>query len=557
VIHMLEQGLPAPPVWLFIGGLLCAGPALLLMVRHYAEREVTITVRNRWLARTTRSPVFGFERMRWRSSEILALRIAASPKKGKGPPTASLMLHPLNGPAVALLEASANQQEMGYIATLLRQALQVPAVVGTPPPKPDASCAHGHQPAESALKEVASPVRRRRQLLPPEILATPTATGTYYQLPWLNPTQLLRSRTFGCALLVLVLLAFGIWLCAGASLPEWLANGGNLRMAFGGMLLFFGITGLLAFLAMVIRRDAVEIAPEGLRFVQRMGLNVVRKQWPRQNIRRIVMEHYTTPPDSNLAEPLGVIEINGEGSSSHQFGAGYPVSMLLPLAEEMAERMNVPVEETEVTAAGPAPKSSLPRESESTEGDLRDEEKQPAASRAIVEENATGFSITLPPAGYRQNRRARNWLPFLLAALVFVLLNIVATARLAVIPKASVEQITVAVFWLAASIIVAALLAARVLHLAQQRTVITVQNGVHTVARSSPVARQKQQEWSRSDIAAIRLDYASRQMQTEKGRAVCLFTNDGRRINLITGDDEDEMRWLATMLRQALNVPAT
>ncbi|HEV3144787.1 MAG TPA: hypothetical protein VGZ47_12935, partial [Gemmataceae bacterium] len=533
VVQMFRHGLLGPAQnWLFVGGLLMAGPVLMLVVRHFAESQTVLSVRNGWLTRIKKSPVFGYERMRWRRAEITALRVTAAKKKSKGPPTAAVTLYPLVGPSIALLEPSARQEEMGYVATLLRRALQVPAVAGQPPSPTPAAVANDTEidaaaPIESVPAEAAPLVRRRRQPLPPEVNTIPTPAGTNYVLPWLNPTAVLGRRGFGCALLVLVFLGFGIWLCAGAALPDWLARGGNIRMAIGGMLLFFGITGLLAFLGIVIRRDAVEISAEGLRFVQRTGVGVVRKQWPRQSIRRIETQHFAVSLDSMEAEPLGVIQIMGEGNASHSFGSGYPVSMLLPLAEEMAERLNLPHEETEPPAVDRVTKRPTSAEMEPAEEDLFDEERQPASSRAIVEEKPESLTITLPSAGYRQNRRVRSWLPFAIAALLFVALNIVAMVRLAIIGNAGLPQLLASTAWLTGSVVAAVVLTARVIHLARKRIVITAQKNFLTVVHSSPMTREKRQEWPRNEIAAIRLGYASRQLFTEKGLALCLFTKEG------------------------------
>jgi hypothetical protein len=128
--------------------------------------------------------------------------------------------------------------------------------------------------------------------------------------------------------------------------------------------------------------------------------------------------------------------------------------------------------------------------------------------------------------------------------------------RLAIIGNAGLPQLLASTAWLTGSVVAAVVLTARVIHLARKRIVITAQKNFLTVVHSSPMTREKRQEWPRNEIAAIRLGYASRQLFTEKGLALCLFTKEGRRVNVFAGDEEDELRWLATVLRQTLSVPA-
>jgi hypothetical protein len=66
----------------------------------------------------------------------------------------------------------------------------------------------------------------------------------------------------------------------------------------------------------------------------------------------------------------------------------------------------------------------------------------------------------------------------------------------------------------------------------------------------------KQQEWSRGEIAAIRADASGMEVNHRPVIELQIHPVTGKKVGLLGGRDVAELRWLATRLRRALDVPA-
>jgi hypothetical protein len=68
----------------------------------------------------------------------------------------------------------------------------------------------------------------------------------------------------------------------------------------------------------------------------------------------------------------------------------------------------------------------------------------------------------------------------------------------------------------------------------------------------------KQREWSRDEITAIRADRSGIEVNDHPviELELQIHPRAGKKVGLLAGRNEDELRWMATRLRRALNVPA-
>jgi hypothetical protein len=66
----------------------------------------------------------------------------------------------------------------------------------------------------------------------------------------------------------------------------------------------------------------------------------------------------------------------------------------------------------------------------------------------------------------------------------------------------------------------------------------------------------KQLEWSRGDISAIRADASGMEVNNRRLFELQIHPVTGKKVGLLAGRDENELRWMATRLRRALDVPA-
>jgi hypothetical protein len=534
--------------WFFVVGVLIVGPILILALEQNMAAQTTFKVRGGRLTRLKTSPVFACERLSWRREDIFALRTVTT-KGGKGPDKAAVTLFPAAGQPIKLIE-NTTLPEMGWVATALRQELGVPAFPGSPtlPATP-------MQPA--MLPALPSGPRLP---LPASVRVQTMATGTRFVLPWLRPPRRVRMSAGIALLLGLAALGAGVCLWTGYGLPDWVRGA---RVACGlGAFVLVGFGGLLAVSAagLLVQRSAVEVGPGELRVRWRTGLLSSDRSWPIANIRNLVTRRLFVEPGVAEAEAPGLIEVVGEGATSFRFGLWYPVGLLQPLAQELAQRLNVPEEPGDALAKPPPllPGDGTTRsdDEEIPEEETADKGKQPAESRALLERGDGEVTITLPPPGCRYDRPARVVRPFAVAAGTFAALNGLAVLSLAVDRAASPEEVAGLTECLLVSTAVAALLGVWVVRRAGCRTILRASANGLTVVRSGLLRLPRRQEWPRDQVAAVRLGPAVPQPYGGKGLALRLILRDGRSLNILTGDDEVELRWLATVLRQALGVTA-
>ena len=62
--------------------------------------------------------------------------------------------------------------------------------------------------------------------------------------------------------------------------------------------------------------------------------------------------------------------------------------------------------------------------------------------------------------------------------------------------------------------------------------------------------------WSRGEIAAIRADASGMEVNDRPVIELQIHPVSGKKFGVLAGRNEEELRWMATELRRALNVPA-
>ena len=66
----------------------------------------------------------------------------------------------------------------------------------------------------------------------------------------------------------------------------------------------------------------------------------------------------------------------------------------------------------------------------------------------------------------------------------------------------------------------------------------------------------KQLDWSRDEITALRADRSGMEVNNRPVIELQIHPRDRKKVGLLAGRNENELRWMATRLRRALNVPA-
>jgi hypothetical protein len=93
------------------------------------------------------------------------------------------------------------------------------------------------------------------------------------------------------------------------------------------------------------------------------------------------------------------------------------------------------------------------------------------------------------------------------------------------------------------------------INLGQRTATLTVEGGrlrVETIG----LFGVKQLEWSRGEVAAIRADASGMEVNHRPVLELQIHPVAGKKVSLLAGRDEVELRWMATRLRQPLSVPA-
>jgi len=63
-------------------------------------------------------------------------------------------------------------------------------------------------------------------------------------------------------------------------------------------------------------------------------------------------------------------------------------------------------------------------------------------------------------------------------------------------------------------------------------------------------------QWHRGELAAVRMDASGMKVNDEPVPELRIEPTAGKKVGLMAGRDEQELRWVATLLRRQLALPA-
>lgn len=237
---------------------------------------------------------------------------------------------------------------------------------------------------------------------------------------------------------------------------------------------------------------------------------------------------------------------------------GYERDMLEELANHLAQRCQArgPTklfnESTDEIAVVDAPEEDDITDTETpTDGRLPD---PPAKTKILLDVHDAGVTLTIPPAGLR-SKGAMGMLTFSLIWCGFM----AVFTTLMVFAEDGTKNLWVAIpfiglFW---AIGIGMFLGA--LNSAKQQAIIDVvgfpPNAVLLITRQGLFAT-KQQEIPLEQIEAIRMDNSGMEVNDVPVKNLQVHRKQGKKIGLLSGRDEDELKWVAAVLRYALDVPA-
>jgi hypothetical protein len=221
----------------------------------------------------------------------------------------------------------------------------------------------------------------------------------------------------------------------------------------------------------------------------------------------------------------------------------------LPIWEEAEAHWMAATLRQALRIPGPPPPGHLP--------DFLERDEQPAGSTITVERFAAGVSIAVPPAGVCHPRVRCLFLGcvgvFALALVGGGFFWWLAEKKTGLVVDLAVPLRVLAVVWLAAWGLNALLWLIDGLWRAHRHGLLAVA-GDTLILRYSTLLGTGVRQWQRASVADVRsgrtwgeFDDANCELQIHLG--------SGKVVRLLAGYGDQDLQWLATMLRRALRVP--
>jgi hypothetical protein len=364
----------------------------------------------------------------------------------------------------------------------------------------------------------------------------------------LGPVRLVGVLLIGFSVLFVWQPAHGLW----PVLSQWLhGSSGGAEGLFNLFLLPFCILGLIPAtigLLILFGRCRVEWKDGRLRAAEVLGPFHRTRRLPRKSIVRLEVGGPAAmnrggasgPQPVNLPN-FSVLTAVFEDGTKKLLLLGYPKEWLLGVAGELKS-----------CVGGTAASSTPVQVVENPFQNANDEDvlNQPAGSRVQMVEGGSSLRLNIPPAGLW--RGSRGFILFPLAWCGFIMVITVALYLDGLKKEGPVwgYYILIPLFW----IIGLGLLAITV-NLGRRSTELSVE-GRQLLITTKELFGIKQRSWSRDDLAAIRADRSGMEVNDRPVIELQIHPRLGKKAGFLAGRDEAELRWLATRLRQALQVPA-
>jgi hypothetical protein len=317
-------------------------------------------------------------------------------------------------------------------------------------------------------------------------------------------------------------------------------------------LLAFCLAGLIPAvfgLLILIGRCRVEWKDGRLRAAEVLGPFHWTRRLPRKSIVRLEVggpeamnrRGASAPQPANLPNISALVAVFEDGTKKLLL-LGYPKEWLLGVAGELKGHVG-----GTATAYTPVPVQVVenPFQNASDEDVLN----QPAGSQVQMVEGGSSLRLSIPPAGLWRGSKGFIWFPLVWC----VFLALITIAVVLHPPHPQGPGSPVFPFLLVWAIGLGLL--AFAVNLGRRSAELTVE-GRQLRVTTKGLFGAKQRTWSRADLAAIRADRSGMEVNNRPVIELQIHPRLGKKVGFLGGRDEAELRWLATRLRQALQVPA-
>jgi hypothetical protein len=175
--------------------------------------------------------------------------------------------------------------------------------------------------------------------------------------------------------------------------------------------------------------------------------------------------------------------------------------------------------------------------------------EKPSQSKAVLVRQASGLALTLPPPGLW---RGSSGCYFLFGLVWMMCVTVAGISFLPGAPDRG-QAVLVLLICLVAGVVVLLI----GIHLGSKQAVFTVAGASLMVVEDSGLLGSKCHEWTRREIADIRTGWAGPDMNADEKPLpeLQILLGNGEIHGMLSGRGEQELQWIATVLRQALRVP--
>jgi hypothetical protein len=321
--------------------------------------------------------------------------------------------------------------------------------------------------------------------------------------------------------------------------------------SLGGLLVFRGLLGLAGHTEIVVREGS-------LYSIDRWGFLRWTRRRPLEKLRGFRLENRGGRPGvEERTEDWPTLKADFGDGKSLMVCCGYPREWVLPLAEDLALKCRRQMSRYSATLTAPIP---LPYVSEES-ATVRDRARQPAHSTAILERQADGFTITIPPVGLRRSCKGfffawcLIWNIFLV---VFVPLFLPAAFRGEVKWEGTKEIVSplFACLFMTPFLLVGVGSALAFSYRVRRSASIVVAGDTLKIVETT-LFGTRQREWAARDLAGIRVISES-SPDSEGGTRWTTTLNvhpkEGETYRYLSYRDKAELEWIATLLRPALRL---
>lgn len=393
------------------------------------------------------------------------------------------------------------------------------------------------------------------EALPSEIEVNELAGGAYYRLPrrqlggfrWLGVFLVLFGLFFAGAAIAWKVFMVGIFWGGGNNAFDWI---GILFALLGIPFVLAGLAVVGAGLAILIGRSEIEVQDGRLRGIERVGPFHYSWKRPIDQIRQLVVSASNARVNGkrvtsgSLAE-MSAIKVECKEAGPILLAPGYPRSWLGPLANDLSRRCSLqePTAASEPAAAVPV----VEEEPEEESARFIEREEQPVDSLVTLEQDATGVTLTVPPAGVWRGSSG-----FFVFGLIWC--GIIGGISLIYLFAGAAKEggwvlvLVLGLFWLTGF---GLLLGG--LNMGKRRAVLAVVSNRLLILQTG-IFGSKRREWSKEELSHVDVGPSGIEVNDVPVLELQVFPKEGSKLGLLAGRGNDELYWLATMLRKALKL---